>query len=88
MKTVASGRKHGLATLIPNHNLLTFSVNPYLDVTARNSAVFNVEPVRQVTLLPTFTILDADSIPCHRLHRQLSITKLLLCCHGDSTQAQ
>ena len=69
MKMVASGRKYGPATFIPNHNLLTFTVNPYFHILALDFTVSYVQPVGQVAcLLFTFDILYADSITCHFMH--------------------
>ena len=86
MKMVAEGRKHGLATFIPNHNLLTLGVNLYLHITAPLSTVFNIYPVGQVAFRRgTLCVLYSDGIPCYGLHRHLSLTKMLLSHHGNST---
>ena len=79
MKTVASGREDGPATFIPNHNLLTFTVNPYFHILALCNTMFNIQPIRQITRLPTaLNILDTDGITCYGLHLQLSVSKRFL----------
>ena len=79
MKTVASGREDGPATFIPNHNLLTFTVNPYFHILALYSTMFNIQPIRQITRLPTvLNILYPDGITCYSLHLQLSVAKRFL----------
>ena len=69
MKTVASGGKYRLATFIPNHNLLTLSVNLNFHILALYCTMFNIQPIRQIARLPTtLDILDTDGITRHSLH--------------------